>query len=92
MPSEWVAVQRALEPEIKAEAEQRQKATQFKNGMPPSGEGKFPAPNSKSKEKRRVSNVVAGFVGVSGKTLEKAKVVVEAAEKEPSLLFVNVKL
>lgn len=69
--SEMVAVKRALEPELKAEAEQRQKAgIQSEKPL-----GKFP-------EGGRTSNVVGSYAGVSGKTLEKAEAVVEAAKTE----------
>jgi hypothetical protein len=66
--SEMVAVQRALETEIKAE---------HPVGRPEKG-GKFPQLTG---EKTR--DVIGSFVGVSGRTLEKAEDIVEAAEQEP---------
>jgi len=73
--SEMVAVKRALEPEVKAEAEERMKSKlkQF------SGENTVQE-NVLSGQTR---DVVGSFVGLSGKTLEKAEFVVDAAEQHP---------
>lgn len=67
--SEMVAVKRALESEVKTEAEQREKA----GVKQPSGN----FPQGKSRD------ILGSYVGVSGKTLEKAELVVEAAEQHP---------
>ena len=61
-----------FEPQVKAEAEQRQK-TGKKQDKPL---GNFP-------EGGRVTNILGSFVGVSGKTLQKAEAIVEAAEENP---------
>lgn len=66
-PSEMVAVKRALEPEIKADAEERMKAGQ-------------PSANLAQGETR---DIVSSFAGVSHGTLAQAETVVEAAEHEP---------
>ncbi len=67
-----VAVKRYYEPDIKAEATKRQEATQLAGkGIQKKdldGGGKFPPP-----KKGKTRDVVAKFVGVSGRTLEKAK-------------------
>jgi hypothetical protein len=83
--SEKVAIGRALEVLEKEKAKERQKATRLegkgKQAGANDGKGKFPPPSPSDKGK--VSDKVAAVVGMSGKTYEKAKAVVEAAEQEP---------
>jgi N6-adenosine-specific RNA methylase IME4/ParB-like chromosome segregation protein Spo0J len=66
-PSEWVAIKRALEPKISADAEEREKA-----GIP-----------SSNLDEGRTDEKIASFVGVGKDTLRKSEAIVEAAEKEP---------
>lgn len=66
-PSEMVAIKRALEPLEKQKAEARQHA-----GTP-----------AAESDKGRVDDRVSAAIGVSRDTLNKAEVIVEAAEKEP---------
>lgn len=83
VPSETVAITRALEPIERQAAEERRRATQLagrtRGGQPIFGGGKLPLPNQKGKTRDRV----AAYVGISGRTLERAVEVVEAAEREP---------
>ena len=83
MPSEAVAIARALEPTARQAAYERQRATRFAGkhvgGTPRFGEGKLPPPNERGKTRE----VVAAYVGISGRTLEKAATIVTAAEREP---------
>jgi ParB-like chromosome segregation protein Spo0J len=83
-PSEAVAIGKAIENLEKPKAEERQKATRAKgkdkDGTPIIGGGKLPPPNG---EKGKTRDKVAEAVGMSGRTYDKAKRVVEAAEKEP---------
>lgn len=65
--SERIAVKRALEPTISAEAKERQKA-----GVP-----------SSNLDEGRTDSKIASFVGVGKDTLRKDEAIVEAAEKEP---------
>jgi len=75
--SEMVAVKRYYEPEIKAEAKKRQVST-LKKGI------KKPVPEIyRNGQKGDTRDTVAKFVGVSGRTLEKAEDIVEAAEADP---------
>ena len=71
-PTEIVEIGRAIEALEKPKAKERQKA-----GGGGTGSGKLPQPVS------RVRDKVGAALGVSGKTYEKAKQVVEAAEAEP---------
>jgi len=68
--SEMVAVARFVSPGIEAEHPQ---------GRPEENAGKFPDLMDHNRDR------IAKYVGVSGRTLEKAKTVVEAAEKQPDL-------
>lgn len=68
-PSEMVAIKRHFEPEVSME---------HPVGRPKENSGNFP-----ELKVGHVRDVLGGFVGVSGKTLEKAEDIVEAAEKEP---------
>jgi hypothetical protein len=70
---EIVNVGRRIEEFEKPKAKQRQKA-----GGGGTGSGKLPAPSPPVRDK------VASALGVSGRTYEKAKQVVEAAEAEPA--------
>lgn len=70
LPSEMVAIAKALEPRV---------ATP--EGRPSTKTSESFA----SLEKGRTIDKVASFVGVSGRTLEKAARVVEAAEQEKTL-------
>jgi len=74
--SEMVAVKRYYEPEVKAEAKKRQEELGRTQGKDPSG--KFP-----EGVKGDTRDIVAKFAGVSGRTLEKAEDIVEAAEADP---------
>jgi N6-adenosine-specific RNA methylase IME4 len=83
LPSEVVAIARALEPSVRQAAKERQRATQLagttRDGKPIIGEGKLPPPNGRGKTR----DVIAAHVGISGRTLEKAATVIAAAEREP---------
>ena len=73
-PSEFVAIGQAMEGRERAQAKERQ-ATGWGDH---SGCGNLPQPDQgKTRDK------VAAAVGVSGRTYEKAKQVVEAARAEP---------
>ena len=79
LPSETVAIAKALEPQEKKAAKERQaKAGPIKGKGKKSGSGKLP-----EAVKGQTRDKLARYAGVSGKTLEKAKAVVEAAEAEP---------
>ena len=77
--SEMVAIKRHFEPKIAAEAKKRQEATQLIDKGTP-GERKFPTP-----EKGRTRDIIAKYVGVSERTLEKAEAIVEAASPSCTL-------
>ena len=70
-PSEAVAIRRALEPELKAEARERQGVRSDLRG------------NSPNVSVGRAADKVAAFVGKDRRTLDKAEAVVTAAEAEP---------
>ena len=72
-PSDMVAVAAYFEAEEKAKAREREK-----EGGREKGSGKLPDPS-----KGRARDALAARVGTSGRTLEKAKAVVEAAKAEP---------
>jgi len=76
-PSEMVAIQRAVEPEIREAARERQEATQIKNGS--IGAANLAEPLEKGETRQKV----AMYVGVSHETLKRAEKVVVAAEQEP---------
>jgi len=67
--SEMVAINRTLGPGVRSEAEVRIKA----------GEPCGKLPQGKSRD------IVGSYAGVSGRTLEKAEAIVEAAERQPDL-------
>ena len=73
-PSEAVAIANALRPAAEAAARERQRAG---GGIP--GSGKLPQPEPKTRDR------VAAAVGLSGRTLDKAAAVVEAAVADPEL-------
>lgn len=74
-PSEQVAIERYLSPKIEADAKKRQGTrTDLGKELP----GNFP-----ESQEFRVRDIVANYVGVSGRTLEKTKKVVETAEEDP---------
>ncbi len=73
-PSEAVAIADALRPEAERQARERQRA-----GVRPSGN--FP----EGLDRGRARDALAAAVGLSGRTLDKAKAVVEAAEADPEL-------
>jgi ParB-like chromosome segregation protein Spo0J len=84
-PSEAVAIGKAIEELEKPKAKERQKAKLKKGSTPPVVESCHDGEsNGKTRDK------VAAAVGMSGKTYEKAKVVVDAAEQDPEQ-FVPVK-
>jgi hypothetical protein len=76
-PSEAVAIGAALEGLERAEAKERQSAGGRAGGK---GSGKLPEPS-----KGQTRDKVAEAVGMSGRTYEKAKEVVQAAEADPEL-------
>lgn len=71
-PSEWVEIGKRIEAIEKPKAEERKTAGRNQHSEP---EGNFPEAS-----KGKTSDKVAEALGVSGKTYEKAKAVVEAAE------------
>ena len=73
LPSEAVAIAKALEPVEREAAKERQGT---RTDRQPSGNFPEGAPG-------RTRDKVAAYAGISGKTLEKAVKIVEAAEKEP---------
>jgi N6-adenosine-specific RNA methylase IME4 len=81
LPSEMVAIQRALEPAERAAAKGRQaQAGPCRGkGAKRSGSGKFPEP-----VRGQTRDKVATYLGVSGRTLEKAAAVVAAADRAPA--------
>jgi N6-adenosine-specific RNA methylase IME4/ParB-like chromosome segregation protein Spo0J len=78
LPSEMVAIQRALAPAERAAARARQDAGRRRGTEPPRA-GKFP-----EREKGRARDRVAAYLGVSGRTLERAAAVVAAADRAPA--------
>lgn len=83
LPLEIDAIRKHFEPEIKAEAEKQQEATQIKEGKAPLSVTENVGNRKKDRHAKETSNIVGSFVGKSGKTVEKIKAVAEAAEKEP---------
>lgn len=85
LPSEAVAIAKALEPVERRAARERQRATQVAgrdaSGAPVFGAGKLSSPS----EKGQTRDKVAAYVGLSGRTLEHAAKVVEAAERNPEM-------
>lgn len=77
--SEMVAVKRYYEPEFKAEAKKRQE----KHGGTAPGRPKQNTSGKLPEVKGDTRDLVATFAGVSGRTLEKAEDIVEAAEADP---------
>jgi len=80
LPSEAVAIARALEPAEKEAARRRQATAgpEQGKGAKVSGGGKLPQPvRGKTRDR------VARYCGMSGRTLDKAVAVVEAAEADP---------
>lgn len=76
-PSEEVSIVRALRPEEEASAQERKQASLKRGAESPRG-GKLP-----QREKGKTRDKVAKAVGRSGRTLEKAEAVVDAAEEDP---------
>jgi hypothetical protein len=74
-PSEAVAIAKALEPFEKKAAAERQTATRL------SGGGKLPPPG-KHREKGKTRDRLAAAVGLSARTLEKARAVVDSGRRE----------
>jgi ParB-like chromosome segregation protein Spo0J len=84
LPSEAATLGKALEKIEREAARKRQHASRTKKGQKvgtAQGGGKLPLPSS---AKGKTRDRVAEAVGMSGKTYEKAKAVVEAAEKDPA--------
>jgi N6-adenosine-specific RNA methylase IME4 len=77
LPSEIDAIRRALLPIEKAAAKERQKQH---GGTAP---GRRKQSGQFSQSDGRVRDKIAGFAGISGRTLEKIQAVVEAAERQP---------
>jgi hypothetical protein len=75
-PSEAVAIKRALEPEIKAAAEERRSST-LKQNAHRSG-------NLPERDKGETRDKAAAFTGFAARTLDKADAIVAAAEREPA--------
>lgn len=71
-PTEKLALAERIEKQARADAKARQKAG---GGIP--GSGKLPQPVDKSRD------IAASNVGMSGRTYEKAKAVVQAAKEDP---------
>jgi ParB-like chromosome segregation protein Spo0J len=88
-PSEAASIGMAIEALEKPKARERQKAGSKKGGKtagkgrPKQGSGKLPEPCSPPAANNQTRDKVAEAVGMSGRTYEKAKRVVEAAEAEP---------
>jgi ParB family chromosome partitioning protein len=87
-PSEAVALGRAIEEREKEEAAQRQMASRAKKGQKigaPKGSGGVATTlrEGESPAKGKTRDKVGEVVGMSGRTYEKAKQVVEAAEEQP---------
>ncbi len=79
-PSEAVAIAEELEPEIREQAKERQKNHSGTAPGRPAEEntsGKLPEVKGDARDH------VAQFVGISGRTLDKAKAVVQAAREDP---------
>lgn len=79
-PSEAVAIKRAIEPEIRAAARERQAAAgpSEGRGAKANGSGKLPEPiRGQSRDK------AAAFTGYAARTIDKAEAIVKAAEAEP---------
>jgi ParB family chromosome partitioning protein len=88
-PSEKVAIGRALEALERPKAAKRKAAgwAQHRNSRKTpvtSGAGNLPAPELAPEDKGDTRDKVAAFVGMSGRTYEKAKAVVKAAEDDPA--------
>ena len=78
LPSEIEAIRRALLPLEKAAAKERQR----RHGGTAPGCKKQSGKISRSDD-GRVRDKIAGFAGISGRTLEKIQTIVEAAERQP---------
>jgi ParB family chromosome partitioning protein len=81
-PSEAVGIAEALEPELREQARERQREHGGTAPGRPAEEntsGNFPQVNDTG----RARDQVARFVGISGRTLDKARAVVEAAKEDP---------
>jgi N6-adenosine-specific RNA methylase IME4 len=78
LPSEMDAIRRALLPLEKAAAKERQ----GKHGGTAPGRRKQSGKVSRS-DTGRVRDRIAGFAGISGRTLEKIQAIVEAAARQP---------
>jgi ParB-like chromosome segregation protein Spo0J len=76
VPSEIVTIARALEPLERAEAKERLKH----GGRPKRGQKRSGLPDQSTGNRR---DKLAAVVGTSGRTLDKARAVVEAAEADP---------
>jgi ParB/RepB/Spo0J family partition protein len=83
LPSEAVEIARVLEPVEREETRKRQDEVkrQARNQVDDNEVGNLPV--SLSSSNGRVRDKIASYVGMSGRTLEKAQQIVEAAEQEP---------
>ena len=84
-PTEMVAVDEWLRPQVEREAKQRAQEGRLKGGKAPKGNKN----NTESKprpEAKRTRDVIAKYVGTSGKTLEKAKKLVALSKAKPELV------
>lgn len=77
-PTEAVALGKALEEIERPQAEERQREAGKERGRGKKGRGKLPQAN-------RTRDRVGSAVGMSGKTYEKAKQVIDAATEDPEL-------
>ncbi|GAG15933.1 unnamed protein product, partial [marine sediment metagenome] len=66
--SEMVAIKRHFEPVVATEADNRMKAGKPSGNFPKGG---------------RTRDIIAGYMGISGRTLEKAEKIVETYERDP---------
>lgn len=83
-PSELIELGRKIEALEKPKAKERQREGQDAQTKRKTASGKLPEANqTEAKTSGDTRDKVASALGVSGRTYEKAKAVVEAAEKEP---------
>jgi DNA modification methylase len=82
-PSELVDTARRIEALALTQSRANQKASRFRGrepgGSPIIGPGNFPAPKQQTRDR-----IAAALGGISGRTLEKARRIVDAAEADPA--------
>lgn len=84
-PTEMVAVDEWLRPQVEKEAKQRAQEGRLKGGKAPKG-NKNKTESKPRPEAKRTRDVIAKYVGTSGKTLEKAKKLVALSKAKPELV------